>query len=274
MGTQEESQEKKPEQSQEQPQEQSKETKPVDLVTRVSQVKNAEPKKEEGKFNINELDSEIEKIQDPAVKEQILGLKKSLISGENQKYQDIANLRKEYETKLAESTTWTPERIKSEMNKPDFVQAAQAVLGSGNAIDEGSALSDKEQERLNQLQGELKSLKQANWQAHKANQDAVLKNKYANYAPDMIDTVTQELMTGKRLATREDIHKVIDYEKAVQRAYALGLEDKKTQTTEKLEGMTIDGGGNQTQPTTLERQKGESTQKFIRRSYQTHSAKK
>lgn len=52
-----------------------------DLLKRVSQVKQEEKKEEEaeGKFNINDLDTHIEKIQDPALKEQFVGLKKSLL---------------------------------------------------------------------------------------------------------------------------------------------------------------------------------------------------
>lgn len=254
----------------------------LDLVTRVSQVKDAQEKKEtdtaEGKFNINELDAEIEKITDPVVKEQMVGLKKSLLRGENQKYQEIANLRKQYETKLAEVTSWTPDRLKQELNKPDFVQAAQSVLQSGNQTglsdDQYSALSETEKTELNQLKQKINLLEQSNWQAVKTQQDAIFKTKYANYEPRIIDDITQNLMTGKIQATREDLWKVIDYENAVRRAYELGKQDKIVENTEKVSGMTIIEGRNITTPTTVERQKGESIQNFIRRSYGEHTKKK
>src|SRR3990172_1905678 len=75
------------------------------LITRVSQVKPDVKPDVDTKFNINDLDAKIEAVQDPAVKEQLVGLKKSLLKGENEKYQQIAELKKQYETKLAESTT-------------------------------------------------------------------------------------------------------------------------------------------------------------------------
>lgn len=245
------------------------------LITRVSQVKPPEKPPVEGKFNINTLDAEIEKITDPAVKTQVQGLKKSLLSGENQKYQEIATLRKQYETKLAESTNWTPERVKAEMNKPDFIQSAQVVLGNGTVTEEASALSEADKKELKLMRDRINVLQNSNWQAQKTNQDAKLTEKYANYAPDMVDTVTTDLMNNKRVATREDLWKVIDYEPAVNRAYALGLSDKIVIDKEKAAGIThVDGSGNVTTSPVLERKKDESVQQFMSRSYQTHTAKK
>lgn len=245
------------------------------LVTRVSQVKTPEKPAEEEHFNINELDAEIERVDNPEVKKQLVSLKKSLIKGENQKYEQIASLRKEYETKLAQSTSWTPERVKSEMNKPDFIEAAKAVVGGNGTIDEDSTLSDEARAELKQLKSKIDMLQSSNWQAQKAHQDVKLKEKYANYAPDIVDTVTTDLMHNKRVATREDLWKVIDYDKAVNRAYELGLSDKIIINKEKAEGITaVDGSGSVTTSPALERKKGESVQAFMVRSYQTHTTKK
>lgn len=255
----------------------------VDLVTRVSQVKPVETqeKKEgdtEGKFNINDLDAEIEKVTDPAIKEQMVGLKKSLLKGENQKYQEIANLRKQYETRLAEVSNWTPERLKQELNKPDFVQAAQTVLQSGNQTglsdEQYSALSETEKTELTQLKQKINLLEQSNWQSVKTQQDAMLQTKYANYNPKIVDDITTNLMQNKIQATREDLWKVIDYELAVKRAYELGKQDKIIENTEKISGMTVVEGRNITTPTSVERQKGETIQSFMRRSYTEHTKKK
>lgn len=240
----------------------------VDLVTRVSQVK---PKEKESGFDIRNLDSEIEKVENPQVKEQLLGLKKSLISGENKKYEQIAELRKQYEQKLSEFSSWTPERVKKEMGKPDFIEAAQTVLGEN----QNSALSEEDNKELKQLRQKIDMLQNSTWQAQKAAQDAQLKQKYANYAPDIIDTVTADLINNRRTATREDLWKAIDYDNAVNRAYQLGLSDKIAINQEKAVGITpVDGSGNVTTSPTLERQKGESVQQFMVRSYQTHQTKK
>lgn len=251
----------------------------VDLITRVSQVKAEEKKEPEEKFNTNDLETAIEAIPDPKLKEHMLGLKKSLLKGENQKYQEIAALRKQYEQKLAETSNWTPERLQQELNKPDFVQAAQTVLKSSNPPDSGvsdekwSSLSEAEKAELSQLKQKISSLEQGNWEAVKAQQDTQLKNKYVNYAPDIIDTLTTKLMRNEVKATREDLWKVIDYENAVRRAYELGKTDKLTENKEKVNGMSFDTGRNMSTPNTIERQKGETIQDFMKRSYTEHTKK-
>ena len=252
----------------------------VDLVTRVSQVQPKEQKQEEQKFNINELDAEIEKVQESPLKEQFLKLKKSLISGENKKYEEIANLRKEYEKKISDISSWTPERLKEELSKPDFVQAANTVLQSGNPQGSGlsdeqwSALSDADKSELRILKQKISMLEQSNFQAVKTQQDSTLKTKYANYAPDIIDNALTQMNTGKLQITREDIWKAIDYEKAVKRAYELGLVDKNTQNKEKVNAMSFDGSGNISAPSGVERKEGESISDFMVRSYAEHSKKK
>ena len=254
----------------------------VDLVTRVSQVK-AEPKPDtqgQDKFNINDLDAEIEKVTDTALKDQYLKLKKSLISGENKKYEEIANLRKEYEKKIADASSWTPDRLKAELAKPDFVQAANTVLQSGNPRGSGlsdeqwSALSDSEKQELRELKQKISSLEQSNFQALKTQQDSTLKTKYANYDPAMIDNAITQMSSGKLQITREDIWKAMDYEAGLKRAYELGLADKNTQNTEKLNAMSFVGGNNITPPQGIERMEKESISDFMKRSYAAHSQKK
>lgn len=251
----------------------------VDLITRVSQVKAEEKKEEPEKFNTNDLETAIESIPDPKLKEQMLGLKKSLLKGENQKYQEIAALRKQYEQKLAETSNWTPERLQQELNKPDFVQAAQTVLKSNNPPDSGvsddkwSSLSEAERTELSQLKQKISLLEQGNWEAVKAQQDVQLKNKYVNYAPDIIDNLTTNLMQNKVKATREDLWKVIDYENAVRRAYELGKTDKLIENKEKVNGMSFDTGRNMATPNSIQREKGETIQDFMKRSYAEHTKK-
>ena len=146
---------------------------------------------------------------------------------------------------------------------------------NGTITDDTSALSDTDKKELKLLKDKINMLQNSNWQAQKTNQDAKNKEKYANYAPDVVDTITKDLMNNKRAATREDLWKVIDYENAVNRAYALGLSDKIVINNEKAAGIThVDGSGNVTTSPVLERNKGESVQQFMSRSYQTHAAKK
>jgi hypothetical protein len=228
------------------PEQEAAEAKPEkDLITRVSEVKEeAKPEvKEEAKFNINDLDASIEAVQDPKSKEQLLALKKSLISGENKKYQEIADLRKDLEAKIENLKTqpkeWTSERVQELMKDQSFVTAAQSIVGEETSE---SALSEKEQARIKQLEQQLRTVQQQGMQAFKAQQDEVLKAKYANYDGQAVDTITADLLEGKVQAGREDLWKVYDYEAAVKRAYKLGLEDKKLNITEKVDSASIEAG--------------------------------
>lgn len=255
--------------------EQTPEVKEVDLISRVSQVKIETPKKEEeSKFNINDLDSEIEKLPDPKLKEQMLGLKKSLLKGENQKYQEIANLRKQYEQELAKINTWTPERLQQELNRPDFVQSANTVLQSSQPQEDTSNLSDTERAKIQSMERELMSLKGQNFQALKMQYDTQLKTKFQDYAPDVVDTGFEQLVKMNPIEVREHVFKAIKHDEHVRMAYELGKQDRLNENQEKLNSMSFDSGRNISTPNKVEPQKGETAQSFFLRSYQEHAKKK
>lgn len=237
------------------------------LITRVSQVKTEAPEKsaEESKFNINELDAEIEKVSDGNIKGQLLALKKSLISGENQKYQEIAKLRKEYENKLSGTSNWTTEKVQALLNDPTFVKAAQDIAGTQTNQEETSMLSDAEKNQFKKLSDEIQTLRGQSWKASQQQQDEANKSKYANYDSQAVDIITADLLAGKVQATREDLWKVHDYENAVKRAYELGKQDRISETGEKIQ-LTSIGGLNMTNTDSgLKPEKGESNSAFWRR---------
>lgn len=235
------------------------EEKKDDLITRVSQVK--EPPKEESKFNINDLDSEITKITDENLKNQMLNLKKSLISGENQKYQELAKLRKDYEQKLAETSTWTPEKIQSLLKDPTFVESAQSVVGTQQ--EDTSMLTEAEKKELKELKEKIKHMETQAWLSSKTQQDEALKSRYANYDSQIPDIITNELLMGKRQATREDLWKVYDYESAVKRAYELGRQDRKPEIEEKTSSSSIEGGTITSTETPPPKEPGESDRAYF-----------
>jgi hypothetical protein len=221
-----------------------------DLVTRASKVKLEDAsvaKIDEPKFDLND----IEKITDPQAKEQALRAYKSFQRGFNEKYQELAEIRKSLESAKQQVTAWTPDRIKQEMNKPDFIQASQAVLqeqnppNSGMADAEWSSLTASEKKQWQAMQSELTSLKQQQAQTQILHnfklQDEQLKTKYANYDPNAVDLITSELLAGKRQATREDLFRSLDYENAVKRAYELGKQDGGVEKTEKTNASAYDG---------------------------------
>jgi len=251
------------------------EVKEDDLVVRASQLKDETQTKDEldKKFNINELDAHIEQIKDENLKTQMLGLKKSLLKGENQKYQEIADLRKQYEQALAQTTTWTPERIKAEMAKPDFIQAAQSIVGQQSQESNDSMLSEAERRKIEQAEQKVNSLMQNYQQLLREREDTVLKQRYANYDPTVVDKAIADVAAGKIQLTREDIWKAIDYANGIKRAYKLREQDLQKENKEKLSAMTIDSTTNVTQPERVVKDKKESTEDFIRRSYLKHSKK-
>lgn len=222
------------------------------LISRVSKVKLDAPKTdinvEEPKFDIND----IEKIADPVAKEQAMRAYKSFQRGFNTKFKELSEMRKQLEAqKQQQPTQWTKDRIKQELNKPDFIQASQEVLQEQNPPNSGmnetewSSLTATEKKQWQAMQQELTSLKQQRnneqvLQSFRV-QDEQLKGKYAHYQPEAVDIITTELLTGKRQATREDLFKSIDYDNAVTRAYKLGLEDAKLEKQDKINASSFDG---------------------------------
>jgi hypothetical protein len=241
-----------------------------DLISRVSQFveenKPSEPTATEGQFNVND----IEKIQDPEAKKYAEDAYKSLQRGFNQKFQELAGLRKELEGKIETDKTWTPERVQSLLNDPSFVQAAQSVAGTtGQQQDQDySALTDGEKAKLakiDELEKQLSEYRNNINVGLRTQQDEQLKSKYGNYNSAAVDTLTAELIAKKRNATREDIWKVIDYNPAMERAYKLGRKDERDGISEKVSSASFEGGTAQVSTTGLQKKEGESSEQLWQR---------
>lgn len=238
---------------------------PDDLLKRVSAYKPSEAqssKPEESVFDINEIG----KIQDPKAREIAEKAYKSLQSGFTKKFQELAEIRKQFEQRQAEHSNWTPERVQQLLNDQSFVQSAQAVAGinpsekqAGMTDTEWSALTPQEQAKINEMQKQLHNLQLMNLQAVRTQEDTQLKAKYANYNAQAVDIITNDLLQGKVNATREHLHKVLDYDEAVRRAYELGRQDSKTKTEDKINSMSFSAGaGMNTNPSGVTPEKGES----------------
>jgi len=240
-----------------------------DLVTRVSQLKE-ETKPVE---NFEGFDyKDIEKISDPQAKEFALNAYKSLQKGFNKKFEDVAHLRKAYENKEHDNANWTPERIQQVMQNQSFVSAAQSVMATQQALggnltnDEYSALTDTEKQQFHDMRSQLNMITQQNSKLIQQQQDERLQSRYANYSPATIDSMTTQLLNGQYQATREDIHKVIDYEAAVKRAYALGKQDRQLDLSQKQAGTTTAEGVQMTQASDVPvKEKGESNFNYFQR---------
>jgi hypothetical protein len=191
---------------------------------------------------------------------------KSFQKGFNTKFQEIAELRKSLE-KQKPVEDWTPERVQTLINDPNFVKAAQSVVGSKEVIetDDFSSLTDREKQKLHQLEAEVSNMRQASMHAVKAQQDLELKNKYVNYDPQSIDTITADLLAGKVQATREHLWKVVDYDEAVRRAYELGKKDSQGIQQEKIQSTSVEGLTAVKNSSAPPPEKGESNLDYFRR---------
>jgi hypothetical protein len=241
-----------------------------DLISRVSKVKvdSAKPV-ESNPFGLSKED--YDRVQsDPSLSKYYKSMQADYIK----KTQEVAEEKK----KLATPSTWSKERLQQEMNKPDFVQAAQELTAtqnpptSGLTNDEYSALTDKEKAQLHGMQQELSQMRLQNWQMQQKQQDEQLKGRYANYAPDIVDTTITKLVRGEVTANRETVWKALDYDDAVNRAYQLGKQDRQLEQTEKVQSMSFDGITATPQDAVPKAETGESNQAYFKRLAQRRLA--
>ncbi len=222
-----------------------------DLMTRVNQYKPAPVTQNQNQndpqipFNYNDFDK-ITTIEQ--AKEWAMNSHKSMESGYNKKYENVADLRKELESQkstLQEQVKWTPEKIKELTSNEQFIQAAQQFSAnnqpnpqsSGMTDDEWSGLSDAEQGRINKMEQMLAKQSQQMNQIIESKEDGQLSGKYANFDPSIVNQIQQGLLTGSIQPTRELLWKIHDYDSAVKRAYELGLSDNKQQNADKANAI-------------------------------------
>ena len=253
---------------------QAEPAKQEDLVTRASKVNITSPqKKDEGNpFGLTKED--YDKVQsDPTLSK----FYKSMQADYVRKTQETAELKRQTEDKAKQLSNWTPERVQQLLNDQQFVQAAQQVAQSQNPTNSGltdqeySALTKTEQAQLSNMQQQLQSMQQQNWQMQQKAQDEQLKSKYANYAPDIVDTTVNQLVNGQVKANREYVWKAIDYDDAVRRAYELGKQDRVMETTEKQQATSLTGF-QATPQNNITPTQGESNRDFFRRVAQQRLA--
>ncbi len=257
-----------------------------DLIQRVSKYveeNKGDVKTEDGDvkpFNYEELESKIGSVQSVEEAKELLktstnGIRKSFDRGLGKKFDEISGLRKELQQTLqGNQLAWTPERIRAEMNKPDFIQSAQTVASSQTeGDDEYSALSDTEKAEIKGLRDKIVQLEQNNMKTMSLQQDEHLKSKYANYDSTAVDILTTDLLQGKVQATREHLWKVRDYDAAVNRAYDLGRRDERSGVNEKLESIAAEGITTSQSEAVPEAEKGETDQGFWNRIAHTNLSK-
>lgn len=187
-------------------------------------------------------------IKDPVAKALVEKRLKELESGYNKKYEDLANKRKEAEALKAQQDVWNQEKLDRALKDPTFVslvQARQQQVASQQApatwegsSEEWSALTSEEKQQFAQLNNRLNVQEQMMSQMLKSEEDLKLKQTYPDYDPGVVDRIQQDLMAGRMQATREHLWKVANFETAVERAYRLGLQDRKLEINDKFNAST------------------------------------
>lgn len=219
---------------------------------------------EEGKFDFKEYQTILDSIKDPNQKVVLEKAYKSFEAGYNKKFQSLAEQRKDFEArqkdfevKLQQASQqnfnrqWTAEEVKKLVNDPTFVQAAKMVAEEGNpqnsgfTDDEWSSLSDTEkvalkamQEKVNSLekQNQLEAIKRINME-----EDSKLREEYQNYDPQVIDTLTADILAGKVKITRESIYKAAFHDENIQKAVEFGRQLEREELSKKNNASSFVG---------------------------------
>ena len=231
-----------------------------DLVTRVSEVKPPSEPTEPAGFDKETHDKAIESLP-PEIQAQVKAYESSVMSGANKKFMEAAEIKKEM------AQPWTTDRVQKLLNDQTFVASAQEVAqkqalaqnptGSGMQDQEWSALTDSERKQFYAMQQGQVQMQGQMSQLLAMQEDQNLMTRYKNYNAKAIDQAQDDYRNGRVNATREHIHKIIDYDGAVARAYELGRSDRQTDIKGKVDASTPTAGVNTTQADTVpEKPKG------------------
>lgn len=255
-----------------------------DLLSRVTKFIDSSPKdKPEEKidddvFNDAEFRQKIDSIEDPELKQQMIRLRKSAITGVNTKFQEIAEIRKELESLKHSGGTqkWTPERIQQLINDPEFIQAASSVAGIGSDSDDDEYVPDSVKAKLkelDQIKSQLGQFQQQQTQAQRQQEHQFLQTKYGNYNPQRVDEIRKELLEGKVNATSEHIYKAWYHDENVKRAYEMGKRDAQKGISDNVNANSFDGNV-QRQNQQIKPNEGESDKSFLKRIIEKNLAAK
>ena len=199
-----------------------------DIVKRFKADQSGETKELDDLKKVN-----LDDIKDPQARSFVERRVKELESGINRKFEEIAAKRKELEAQLQEaSKPWNKDRLKSLLRDQNFLASVQELQTEvapsefGGSQEQWSNLSPEEKREFENMRRENMSTRRQVQQLLQAQEDEKLKEKYPNYDPVVVDRLQEGLISGTVQATRDDLWKVANYEKDIERAYQLGLKDR------------------------------------------------
>lgn len=194
--------------------------------------------------------TDLDEIKDPVARQKLEAKFKDWERGFYKKYQELAEERKRVQEQV--NQPWTPQRLQQEIQRQDFIDSAKIVQSQiapptfeGTQTD-WDGLSDQKRQEFANLQMQVRNQQTQLSNMASAQEDEHLKTKYPNYDPTSVNQAIQDMLQGRRIATREDIHKVINYERDIKRAYQLAIQDKAANVQEKFNGSTNLGLSTQT----------------------------
>jgi len=177
-------------------------------------------------------------------------MRKSMMRGVNDKFQEMAILRKELEALKGQSQRpkFSANSVEELLQNQEFISEAQRISGKASEISQDESLSDVAKAEITRLKSELDTIK--NGMAQQTSQQAqnewnkhheALQSRYKNYDRNRVDAIANELATGKINATPEYLYKAIYHDENVRRAYEMGRKESISKLEEKRNATSIDG---------------------------------
>lgn len=213
------------------------------------------------------------RAKDPELAKHLELMRKSGISGINNKMQEIAEIRKELQSlrDAQNRPRFSANSIEELLKNPEFLAEANKITGKGSALSDDESLSDAAKQEIAQLKSELNSVKgslqtrsseeaQAAWNRHHES----LKTKYKNYDVDKINQVATQLASGQVNVTPEYLYKVLYHDENVKKAFEMGRRMAVGQVEEKRQINSIDGVSAVAQGK-FQQSKDEDNQSFMQR---------
>jgi len=236
---------------------------PENLTEQVAKFKPnvpEQPVKQDGPFNYNDL----ENISDPQAKEVAMKAYKSFQSDYTRKMQALAEERKRLAQpeNIPQRPEWTPDKIRSITQDPEFIKAAQEYMGSSSSDNE---LPPEVQRKIQEMEEKTQLAMQQVTELAKRQQDEALKQKYPDYNPAAIDTLTADMLSGKVQATREDLWKIHNFDNFIKNAYLMGKQDRNLDFEDKRHSTSFEGQQMAESPDKPQPEEGESSRSYLQR---------
>lgn len=249
-----------------------------DLLTRVSTPEAAKPT---APGEAPKVSVALDDIKDPVarklVENRLEEANKKIMQTFGEVGADKSKLMKQVEelnSKLAASSTWTPQRLQQELNRPDFIQAAQYIQAQAapptwrGSQEEWSGLNEHEKAAISNATQETQALRQQMSQLLISQIDGSLRAKYPDYDPQKVNDFVTRAQSGSMSLDeiREYVHLGMNAKSYSDKAYQLGLTDRTVDVTEKINGLTPNTALNtQASPDKPTRQPGEHSRNFLSR---------